>query len=357
MTEEWSMRAATRDDDDALCAFLASIPMEGRVTLAQERAPDFFAALDAFGGPRATFVAEAGGRIVGCGSYALRDAWLPDGTRGRVGYICDLRVLPEWRGARVIPRLGRRGLEQAREAHGCDIFLSAVMESNARVVGTATSLRPARAEQPRSRAMTPYDMASLPPGGRGDARVERLDDMDEVARFLDAGQRTRMLGEPTTRKTLEGRFLSWPGLRPSSFLGVRDASGALVACAAPYDASPLRRYRALRYAVGLRTGARLVGLRLPPPGGLLHVRTLSHLEVRDDDPHTFAALLRAARAEAAGAHLVSAFVPRASPLERGLPRLTTRRAAMTLFVTTLHDSAWANHDLASTRPGFEMALA
>ena len=354
----WRVRLAVPEDNDALCAFVASVPMEGRLALAQERGPDFFAAARATLGTCETFVAEdVAGRVVGCGTYALREGRMPDGSTAGVGLISDLRVLPAWRGARVLPTLGRVALERARDAHGVEVFQAAVMDGNRRVVGTARARGNARAGQPVSRPMTPYHLASLPPGGRGDPRVERAsaEDLDEVARFLDEGQRTRVLGERVTRKTLERRFDAWPGLRPESFLLVRDGSGGIAACGAPWDASPVRRYRVLRYGGALRLAARAMGL--PPAGRLLRTATLSHLEVRGDDPRAFARLVAAARAEARGAHLLNVFVPRASPLQRGLPRLATRRTDMTLLVTTLPDARWRTDDLSTARPGFEMALA
>lgn len=351
--EGWRVRLATREDGPRLCSFLAGIPMEGAITLAQERDPDFFAALDATLAHCETFLAESDeGALVGCGTYAIRDAYMPDGSLGKVGHIADLRVAPAWRGARLIPTLGRVALERARAMHGVDVFTTAVMDANRRVVGTAKARSPARARQPVSRPITPYWLASVRPGGAGDARVAVADDLDEIAGFLDAGQRARLFGEPVTRKTLERRLDAWPGLRSSPFLVVRDAGGRMVGCGAPWSAAPIRRYRVHAYAGALGLVARVLGL--PRPGGVLHTVTLSHLEVASSN--ALASILAASRRLARGAHLVNAFVPRGGPLARALPFGTTR-TPMTLYVTMLHDSPWKDHDLSTARPGFEMALA
>lgn len=362
----WTARLATPDDDAALRALVRSVPMEGAVTVAQEREPSFFALARATPGRCETFLAEdAEGRVIGCGTLALREGWFPDGSWRGVGQVSDLRVLPAWRGARVLPLLGRAALERARDAHGVEVLHAALVDANRRAVRAVTGRSGAREGQPLARPMTPYHMLSLPPGGRGDPSVERAtpDDLDEVARFLDEGQRSRTFGHRVDRKLLESRLASWPGLRVEDFLLVRDGAGALAACAAPWDPSPLRSYRVLAYRGAARAYpwlARLLpGPGLPRAGERLRSVVLSHLEVRGDDPRLFARLLRAARAHAAPRrpHLVTSFVPLASPMRRAARGLLARRTPMTLFTLALPDGPWRGADFSTARPGFEMALA
>jgi hypothetical protein len=367
----WRVRVASRDDNDALCALLADVAMPGAVALAQDRRPDFFALGDAFGGPMETYVAEdEAGQLLACGSVLVRDAWMPDGERGRIGYICDLRARPEHRGARILPELGRAALEHARDAHGVTLHQCALVDDNRRVVRAALERPAARGRQPLTRPMTRYAMVALQGRLRDDPHVETAssDDLDELATFLAQRASERTLGEPFDRKRLEARLAAWPGLRPESFHLVREARGAIVACCAPWAAMPLRRLRVAGYAGWMRpyrrahdAVSRMTGApALPAPGEAFRFATLSHLEVVDDDPRRLARLLRAAsaRTRERRLHFLAAMVPDGSPLRRAFRGRLATGTRMTLCTTALPDSPWAQAPpIESTRPGFEMALA
>lgn len=372
--EGWALRLATRDDDAALCALLRGVPLEGAVTVAQERDPGFFRLEDLHRpGFLETFVAEADdGTPVGCGTLVVRDAWMPDGGRGRVGYVCDLRVLPAWRGARVLPAMGRVALERARDAHGVHLAQAALMEGNRRVVGTARSTRPERAGQPRARVMTPYDMVSVPCMGQRlraprEVGTATEADLDEVAAFLARGQRERAFGYVVDRRLLETRLARWPGLSAASFLLVRDATGRLVGCAAPWDASPVRRTRVLAYSPSMRTfravHGGLASLRgaapLPKPGETFRYAYLTHVEVEDDDPVVLESLVAAAHARMreGGWHFLAVMAPRASPLQRAFRGPWAHRTRLCLHALTLEGGPFSEVDVSTARPGFEMALA
>lgn len=375
----WSVRLATRADEGALRALLAEVPLEGAVTLAQERPAGFFRWDDAHRpGLVESFIAQADrdGRVVGCGSYALRDAWMPDGARARVGYVYDLRLRPEWRGARVLPTLGRVALERARDAHGVHVLHAALADANRRVVATAQRRGPQRAGQPVARPMARYDMAAVqlvgqrmrvraPPGV--EVRQAGPGDVDEVASFLARRQRARTFGHVVDRKLLEERFLHWPGFAPESFLLLRDRSGALVGCAAPWDPSPLRRMRVTSYSAPMRAYrmlhgglARLRGASaLPAPGEAFRFAFLTHCEVEDDDPALLEPLVAAAhgRLRGSGLNFLAVMAPRASPLQRALRGPFVHRTRLCLHTLSLEDGPFSGTDFSTARPGLEMALA
>lgn len=360
----WSPRLARPEDNEALCALFRDVELEGNPRLALERDPDVFGWARAQEPARVeTYVAEddATGRILGCGTLVVREGRL-DGAWHPVGYVADLRMRPEARGARVLPRLGRHALERARDEHGCHVTITAVMEANHRVVATAHSRRAGREAQPVSRPIASYWLACVHRAPRPRRAVERAtpSDMDEVAAFLARGQLDRPFGQRIDRKLLEQRFAAWPGFAPSSFLLVRDARGELVGCAAPWDSFALRRSRVRGYSGWLRAAARASrvapGFALPRVGECFRFSTLSHLEVVDDDPDTLRALLGAAVRERRQ-HFVAAFVPRATPMERALRGTLTTRVPMRLYTTMLPETPWAGVDLGTQRPGFEMALA
>lgn len=376
--EGWSVRLATRADNDTLCALLREVPLPGPVALAQERDPDFFRLEDAHRpGLVETVVAhsEADGRLVGCGTYVVRDAWMPEGARGRVGYVCDLRVRPGWRGARVLPAMGRAALERARDVHGVHVLHAALAETNRRVVAAVQRGRPERLPMPVARRMTPYDMAAVQPMGRRAPRppagVEVATgtraDVEEVAAFLARGQRGRTFGYVVDRKLLETRFQHWPGFGPESFLLLRDRSGRLVGCAAPWDPSPFRRTRVVAYSPAMRAYralhaglARLWGeAPLPAPGGCFRYAFLTHCEVEGDEPALLEALVGAAleRLRGSGLHFLGVMAPRGSPLQRALRGPWVHRTRLCLHSLALPDGPFAATDFSTARPGFELALA
>lgn len=343
------------------------------MTIAQERSPDFFRlAKTHLPGLMETYVAEARGEVVGCGTYVLRDAWMPDGTRGRVGYVCDLRLRPAWRSARVLPMMGRVAFERARDEHGVHVFQAAVLDGNRRVVRTATSRSVARAGQPIARLMTPYHMVSVLFAGQrmraeGDVEAARPEDLDDVVRFLAERQRARTFGYVVDRKLLETRLTEWPGLGVQDFLLARDRSGRLVGCAAPWNPHAVRRNRVLGYGGPMRlfraaygAYARLRGVEpLPVPGEAFRMAFLTHMEVEDDDPRVLGRLVAAAHARLRPArlHALAVMVPRASPMQRALRGPWAHRTPLSLHALQLEGGPFAKEDLATTRPGFEMALA
>ena len=98
---------------------------------------------------------------------------------------------------------------------------------------------------------------------------------------------------------------------------------------------------------------------LPASGECFRFTFLTHLEVGGDDPAVLRALLLAAyaRLRPLGHHFTSAFVPRGTPLEHAFRGFTVTRTAMTLYSVHPADSRFADRDLRTLRPGFEMALS
>ena len=370
----WYVRSADPADNVALCELLRQVPMEGAVDVVQERDPDFFRFAAMHLGISETFVAclDGTGQIVGCGTYAVRDAYFRRDDRRRVAYVFDIRVHPEHRGGRIFPELARTGLEHARAHHGVELAYTAVMDGNRRSSQAASSRSSKRTVQPISRPMTRYHMASILFTGPQEAPHRTVargtdSDLDELAQFLGRRQLGRTLGYILDRSLLEARLQSWPGFTPASFHLIRDDRGRIVACAAPWETSGFRRLRVVRHRGWMRAyrsvynlQARLRrGVPLPGAGACFRYACLSHLEVEDDDPGLCADLLRSVYRdlEPQRLHFISVMVPRGSRLQQALRGFFVNRVPMTLYTTSLVGSRWNEIDLASSHPGFEMALA
>lgn len=373
--EGWHVRLAGPEDNDALLRLMREIPMGGAVGLAQDRSPDFFASsrmhLPGFA-ETGIAIDETTGEAVGCGTYVMREAWWPDGERRPVGYLCDLRVRPSHRGARIVPAWGRGAYERARDRHDTHVFLTSFVATNPRMRGLATSRRAARSFQPVSLPMCGYSMVNVQVAGRPrapalDVRQAEGSDIEALVGFLSQRQRARAFGYVFDRKLLETRLAHWAGLALTHFLIAFDTRGELVGCCAPWDASGVRRNLVTRWSAPLaayRAAFNLVAplaraQPLPAQGKPFRFSTLSHLEVRDDDPRVMRALLDAAlrEAHARRLHFVGAMVVDGSPMERAFRGRIATRTKLVMSATVLPESPWATHDFATTRPGFEMALA
>ncbi len=371
----YTLRLATAADNTALCDLFASVHLKGALDLAQERAPDFFAL------PRmhqAEYATAAGfdddGRLVGCGTAIVRPGyWQGAGqAAGRIiktGYLCDLRVATGFRGGLHLARGYGGFMDWIRHELGAELFTTVIFDANTAAINALTTRSDKRADQPVYRPMTAFEMVSIQFTTRRSAprRVGPATDAGELLEFLAARARVRPLGEVLDAARLDARFATWPGFSLADFLVARDAKGAIVGCLAPWDTSPFKRTRVLGYHGQMVWQKRLYNLAahlrrftpLPPPGDCFRFPFLTHLEVADDDPAVLHDLLLAAyeRLRPRGYHFMSAFLARGSPLAPAFKGFTQTRTAMTLYAVHPPDSPWAEVDVTTLRPGFEMALS
>lgn len=368
----YRVRRAGPEDSAALCQLLREVHIRGALDVAQERDPDFFGLLELHGGPQDVWVMEdQDGLIGGCGSVSVRPG-LVEGSREMVGYLGDLRSRPGFRGVRHLPRLYRMALEWARDHHQAELFYTVIFDDNRIARRALVDRKQHRAEQPSYRVMTPFAMTSVQfttRKGRARGRVDEAAERDgpELLEFLARAQRRRLMGELIDEAWLERRLGTWPGLGLDSFLLARDGAGRIVGTVAPFDPGELKRTRVLGYYEHMRwirlafDLAASVGRfpKLPEPGEFFRFAFLSHLEVEGDDPAILRDLLLEAyrRLRPRGLHFMSAMIPRGSPLEAAFRGFLVQRTNMTLYGVTLNQGRFAELDLRTERPGFEMALA
>jgi len=369
--EGWSMRLATPADNEALCELFASVHLKAALDLAQERAPDFFAL------PRmhqAEFATAAGiddnGRVVGCGTAIVR----PGHWQGRViktGYLCDLRVAPGFRGGLNLARAYGRFMDWIRQELGAELFTTVIFDANSQARQALTARSDKRLDQPVYRPMTAFEMVSIQFTTRrrspDHVAAATASDLDELCQFIARRAQARPLGDVLDAARLAARFATWPGFSLTDFLLARNAKGALVGCLAPWDTAAFKRTRVLGYHGPMVWQKRLYNLAarirgftpLPPAGACFSFPFLTHVEVADDNPAVLHELLLAAyeRLRSHGHHFMSAFLARGSPLAPAFTGFTQTRTAMTLYAVHPPDSPWAEIDVATLTPGFEMALS
>lgn len=368
----YRVRRAGPADNAALCQLLRDVHIRGALDVTQERDPDFFGLLRLHGGPEDVWVMEdQSGEIGGCGSVSVRPG-LVNGAVETVGYLGDLRARPGFRGVRYLPRLYRMALEWARDKHQAELFYTVIFDDNHVARRALLERKRHRKEQPSYRVMTPFAMTSVQfttRKGKPRRKVENATERDRPAllEFLARAHRGRLMGEVVDDAWLDRRLSSWPGLQLESFLLAKDGSGRVVGTLAPFEPGPLKRTRVLGYYENMRWVRRFFDLgawvgrfpKLPAPGEVFRFTFLSHLEVDEDDPAILRDLLLAAyqRLSPARLHFMSAMIPRGSPLEPAFRGFMVQRTPMTLYGVTLHGSRFSELELATPRPGFEMALS
>jgi hypothetical protein len=192
------------------------------------------------------------------------------------------------------------------------------------------------------------------------------DDVEPLAAFLHEDHKTRPFGYRFDDGELEHRLARWPGFSLADTFVVRARSGEIVGCATAWDPAPVKRYRVLRYAggmralrIGMRVASAVVGCPpLPSIGHDFRTLYLTNLSIRGDDPLVLRALLAAMYPHAwkKRAHFLA--LPLWSeddPHAHALGGYLVQRLAFHLYGVTAHDVArdvWP-----SGRPGFEIALA
>ena len=150
------IRDAEPSDNDALIDVAAACPMEGDITLAMTRAPDFFQLNRLEGAQWRVGVAEVDGRVVGCVMGAERRAYL-HGVERTTLYAGDLKLHPAFRGTGVADALSewvRCALAEMAYMRFAPLDMPA---GTARTVdGTLAALMERRFEAYKSEVVAPF---------------------------------------------------------------------------------------------------------------------------------------------------------------------------------------------------------
>jgi len=312
------------------------------------------------------------------GTFVVRDGYV-NGNVERVAYVGDLRVSGSRDAHRQLSGLLNEAMNDLADRHGVRYAHGCIVRGNA--IARASLLRNRRGDRPRLEHLRGYHdvlvLGSKPRWGRPSFAVgssftvrppftvRRATDADFPAlrTFLDRQSRATTFGPVFTATELQRRFDTWPALGIASFYLAFDRAGELCGCAAPWDASSIKRIRIRLGSALLRAFARGANrLRrgsppLPVDGEELPTSYLSHVHVRDRDPRVLDALLQRIvadfRRERRGFLSLCAFDD--DPLNAALSRYFTVRTPMDLYV--LRPRPAAAPPITSTAiPGFEIAL-
>lgn len=132
---------ATLDDDQQLRWLLQQTPMPGRISLSLEREPSFFAAMAVEGEDYQVIVCRdrVHGQIVGFGTRSVRWRYV-NGQPCRVGYLGSLRLLREYRSARLVAR-GYQFFKELAQQDPVDWHFTSIADDNLAAVRLLTSGR------------------------------------------------------------------------------------------------------------------------------------------------------------------------------------------------------------------------
>jgi RimJ/RimL family protein N-acetyltransferase len=366
-----TVRLAVPADDAALCRLFASVAMEGDLSLAVERTPEFFALYRIQGDPWRTYLAELEGRIEGLATLLARPGWL-HGERRTVGYVGDLRLAPKARGGFFLGRAFGPFLREAFAALGCEVAYTAILSSNRAAIRALVERSRRFPDKPVYRPWRAYAITNLhltrrrrPRACGVEVRTAREEDLPAVAALLARDHQARPFGYAFDEALLRQRLREWPGLTLDRFY-LAERGGALVGVTAVWDPDPIKRFRVLAYRGGMRwirrafdVGAVLLRYpRLPRPGEVLRYGYLTHVSVVDEDPAVMGALLDRIYCDlrGSGLHLLTACLLEGDPLGPAYARYLTTPVGAQLFTVSLPGSPWNERDPGPGRPGLEMAL-
>ncbi len=324
---------ATAADDAALRRLARELPIAGRIRLAFECEPSFFAAAEAESDRHHTVIArdEDSGEVLAMGSRLVRESYV-DGEPVPLGYLGQLRLAPACRG-HVLSVL-RAGYELLRGTH-CPA--DALFD----ITSIVADNRPARRlletgleGLPRYRPVESLVTFLIPTRRRlreraGDVEV-RGGSAALLPQILDCLERFSRRHQFAPRWTAAK-------MPAADRFQVAIAGGRVVGCVALWDQRAFKQVVVRGYDPALRFWRPLLnrfGAALPRAGEPIALAHLAPLAVDGDEPRVLVALLRAAlgAARAAGLEFLSVGFAARHPLA-GVARRSCpgREYASTLY--------------------------
>lgn len=331
----------TRADTDDINRLLAENPMDGRIRVSLEHAPDPFAADFGLSENHATILARhQDGAAVG---YCERTTWAAfvNGTPARLPYLGALRVASAHRNRIRVLRGGFAALRHAENPGELPFALTSIAEDNAparRVLTAGVKGLPHYTELGRFVTLFLRAHAGRLPTG---IRPGRADDLPAIAALLNRVGQRRQCAPVWSAGSLAA--LSDSGLTPGDFL-LAEKAGEITGCAALWDQSRRRqavirgydpalgRLRRLSNALAPLTGYP----HLPPVGARIRQAAISHLAARD--PQLVASLLAGLRHRAAQRGLRTLFL--GLPAEDEVLAMLRRKVRAVDLTTRLYAVHW-----------------
>jgi hypothetical protein len=308
---------AGRQNDAELRALMTQIPVGGGIVVTLEREPNFFEACRLHGEVQVCVGRDrATGQVVGMGTRSISRAYV-NGIEANLGYLADLRLLPEYRNGLLVARAYRF----LRELHGdgrTRLYTTVVFADNELALRTIAS---GRAGLPRYHDLgvmhyPGINLTRRKPDIHGDFLItfgnETL--LPAIVACLNRNGARRQFAPVHTVGDFRpgGR---WVGLKAENFV-VASRNDQVVAAVAVWDQRPFKQTRVLRYdgfyrwvAPGSTALHRIFSTpNFPHPGEVVPYCYFSFLSVDDDDLEVCRALLRAAHNEGVNAGYLYAMI-------------------------------------------------
>ena len=343
------------DDDADLRHVLASTPMPGHIAVSFRREPSWLDAANIDGFFRQVVACRDldTGRIFGFGCRSLRELYV-NGRPMTVGYLSNLRVLPEYRNRGLIAR-GYAYFRRLHEDGRTPFYLTTIAEGNDRAVNILTS---GRAGLPRYHPEGRYHTIAIALGrsvkrpklsSGATVRTASAADLPAVIDFLTAVGPHRQFF-PLYRRA---DFAAGGLLRGLELdrLWLAERAGKPVGVLAAWDQYTFRQQVIHGYSGWIRVFRPLYNLtawlrglaELPAPGQPLRTLMAALPVIADNDPAVFRDLLATLRGSCSGgpwSHLLLGLHER-DPL---LP--SARRFQTTCYTSLLFLVCWPDGDAA-----------
>ncbi len=371
----FTLRLATPADDPALRRLLRENPMPGSISLTYEREPDYFIAAAMEGRLSQTIVKvdDVTGAIVGMGTRVVRPLYL-NGQVQEVGYMGHLRASQDHPWGASLARHLARAFAMFHQLHAdgrVPFYLMSIIADNLPARRLLTAGLPG---MPAAREYTHLFTYVVSPRRRkpelplpGGVRLVRgaPEYLPALVECLQRNGQQRQFAPFWSSADLFSPTCA-PNLRPQDFFLALQA-GRVTGCLALWDQTPFKQSVVRGYSGSLRrwrgainTLARVVDVPyLPAVGTTIPYCYASHLAVDNDDPHIFAALLRAACNETCrrGFNYFMLGLSEANPLR---PVLTKSYRHIT-YLSQIYLMAWEDGLEAVAQvdgrvPGLEIAL-
>lgn len=335
-----SVVPARAADDPGIRALLRRQVMDGQIRLTFEREPDHRHAAGIEGERHHVFVARrrSSGDVVGLASRAVRRAWI-GGEPRLVGYLAQLRRLPELKGGHHLLRDGFEACESTRRDDELRVDLTSIVSGNAEARRLLERGLPGL---PTYRRLCSFHTLTFETskGSMPEGVVRGTDHL--LPSIVDCLQRN--LRRHEFAPVWSADDLRCPertrDLEPSDFLVDQDGD-SVRGCVAVWDQRRFKQVVVRGYRGALGTFRPLINLglsltggpRLPVPGKPLALGFLSHTAVDDDDPDLLLSLVHAARSLAAekGLSYLSMGLAKRHPLADTVRRATGARVLESLL--------------------------
>lgn len=298
-----TIRPATEADNGQLLELTRQTPMPGTIGLRIDREPDFFRLL-ALRGEGYVYVAETGGRLLGCIAVSRRQVRAAGDTR-TLWYVGDLKVHPDHRGRGIAAEVVREAFDFI-VSEGVDLLLCVVSAGNRRVVSflegryqippfqRVASLKVLQVLASRTRATGPYRV-----------REARPEDAPALAALHRESARGYELAPEISARDWQELSETNPAV---CRVLVAEEAGTVQAAACLFDGQWAKQHvvvsmpRSLSLAAGLLRplGAISPAFRLPRKGETISMLFLRHLAAREGHTAGLRALVQASRRHAHG---------------------------------------------------------